>query len=78
MTDLPLQGEGIPDEIREEIPRLTEPEILRCIGIFSHEYVARFKGSPESVLSAVKAAAKGLETGYGEAIEHETRRPEEG
>jgi hypothetical protein len=42
------------------------------------EYVFRFKGSPESVLSAVKAAAMGLETGYCEAIEHERRQPEEG
>ena len=78
MNALPLEGEGIPDEIREEIPRLTEPEILRCIGIFCHEYVARFGGSPESVLSVVREAAAGVETGYGEAIEKDRREPEDG
>ena len=57
---------------------VTEPEILCCIAIFAHEYVVRFGGSPESVLSAVKAAANGVETGYGEAIEKDQREPEDG
>jgi hypothetical protein len=42
------------------------------------EYVFRFKGSPESVLSVVKSATEGAVAGYGEAIEHERRSPEEG
>jgi hypothetical protein len=42
------------------------------------EYVSRFKGSPESVISVMMAAMVGAESGSGEAIEHDRREPEEG
>jgi hypothetical protein len=57
---------------------MAEAELLEAVGILAAEYVSRFKGSPESVISVVKSATAGAEAGYGEAIEHERRQPEEG
>ena len=74
----PDQGNGIPEAIQDALPHLAEPELLEAVGALAAEYVARFDGSPESVLSVVKAATAGAEAGYGEAIEHEKRQPKEG
>jgi hypothetical protein len=52
--------------------------LLEAAGELAAEYVVRFNGSPESVLSVVKSATEGAVAGYGEAIEHERREPEEG
>jgi hypothetical protein len=48
------------------------------VGALAAVYVVRFNGSPESVLSVVQSATARAEAGYGEAIEYEKRRPEEG
>ena len=74
----PDQGSGIPDAIEEALPRLAEDEPLKTVGALAAEYVARLNGSQESVLSAMKSATAGIESGYGEAMEHQRRKPETG
>jgi hypothetical protein len=74
----PDLGDRIPDAIKDALPHLSEAELLDAVVELAAEYVFRFKGSPESVLSVVKSATEGAVAGYGEAIEHERRSPEEG
>lgn len=73
-----FDGEGISKELRERITQMTPWELRRCIAVSAHEYVARFDGSPESILAAIDEARKGAETGYCDAVEQERRRPEKG
>jgi hypothetical protein len=77
-TDDPDLGDRIPDAIKDALPHLFEAELLDAVLELAAEYVFRFNGSPESVLSVVKSATEGAVAGYGEAIEHERRPPEEG
>jgi hypothetical protein len=77
-SEHPDLGEPIPDAIQDVLPHLAEAELLEAAGALAAEYVVRFNGSPESVLSVVKSATEGAEAGYGEAIEHERRPPEGG
>ena len=77
-TEDPDLGDRIPDAIQDALPHLSEAELLDAVGELAEEYVFRFSASPESVLSVVKSATEGAVAGYGEAIEHERRPPEEG
>jgi hypothetical protein len=77
-TDDPDLGHRIPDAIKDALPHLSEAELLDAVVELAAEYVFRLNASPESVLSVVKSATDGAVAGYGEAIVHERRPPEEG
>ena len=75
--DLDL-GDRIPDAMQDALLHLSETELLGAVGELAAEFVFRFSGSPESMLSVVKSATEGAVAGNGETIEHERRAPEEG
>jgi hypothetical protein len=52
----PDLGDRIPDAIQDALPHLSEAELLDAVSELATEYVFRLNGSPESVLSVVKAA----------------------
>jgi hypothetical protein len=58
-TEDPDLGDRIPDAIQDVLPHLDEAELLEGMGELAAEYVFRFNGSPESVLSVVKSATGG-------------------
>lgn len=77
MSDEPNGDFGLPAAMGEALPHLSRVEILAAISAIAHEYVARYDGSPESVLSVTHTVLDGVASGYGEAVEQEKRPPEE-
>jgi hypothetical protein len=55
-TEDPDLSDRIPDAIKDALPHLSEAELLDAVVELAAEYVFRLNGSPESVLSVVKAA----------------------